>query len=131
MNLRKFLLPAILFIPAVAGAEPNIFADEITNNVGFTNLDTTPSKNDGCSVNEGIMRITGSQYSKSGRYIELLKFTRRDGQTFVIPTNFEKLSNADISRSEEISKTGSDVFVKFSTCGSGGYQSLIDILKPI
>lgn len=131
MKFRNFLLPAVFLIPTVAVAEPHIFADEITNNVGFTNLDTTPTKNDGCSVNEGIMRITGSQYSKSGRYIELLKLTRRDGQTFVIPTNFEKLNNGDISRSEEISKTGSDVFVRFSTCGSGGYQSLIDILKPL
>ncbi len=44
MKLRNFLLPAMLLIPAVAGAEPQIFADEITNNVGFTDLDMTHQK---------------------------------------------------------------------------------------
>lgn len=131
MNYFKFFLSVMLLVPAIASAEPQIFADEMTNNVGFTNLDSTPTKNDGCAINEGIMRITGSQYSKSGRYIELLKFTRRDGKVFVIPTNFENLINGDLERAEEISKTGNDVFIKFSTCGNGGYLSLIDIIKPI
>lgn len=48
-----------------------------------------------------------------------------------MPTNFEKLNNDENSKSKELAKIGGTVFIKFSTCGSGGYMSLIDILKPL
>lgn len=130
MKSRFLIYICSALISCNAFASPQVFFDEITHTAGFTDLDSTPVKGDNCSINQGIMTVTGNQYSKSGRSIELIKLTRKDGEEFIIPTNFENLNNEENSKSKELAKIGGTVFIKFSTCGSGGYMSLIDILKP-
>ena len=130
MKARFLIYICSALISCNAFASPQVFFDEITHTAGFTDLDNIPVKGDNCSINQGLMTVTGNQYSKSGRSIELIKFTRKDGEEFIIPTNFENLNNEENSKSKELAKIGGTVFIKFSTCGSGGYMSLIDILKP-
>ncbi|MEF3024953.1 hypothetical protein V4B64_08480 [Klebsiella pneumoniae] len=130
--ISKLLISLIFSSASVnAFASPTVFFDEVTHTAGFTVLDDIPKKGSNCSLNEGLLTVTGGQYSKSGRYIELIKVKRNDGVEFAIPTNFEKLNNEDISNSQDLISKGGVVYLRFSTCGSGGYMSLIDILKPL
>ncbi|WP_158781579.1 hypothetical protein [Pantoea sp. BAV 3049] len=131
MTFKIFLYLSISLLPFSAIAQVDVFFDNVTHTAGFTGLDSIPQKGDNCSLNQGIMSVIGNQYSKSGRYIELIKVQRKDGEIFALPTNFEKLNNPELTASQELAKTGGIVFLRFSTCGSGGYLSLIDILKPL
>ena len=130
INKEAITLLTALIFTAPAIAEPEYVADEAPFSAGFTGLDFVPKKGDGCELHQGLMLITGSQYSQSGKVVELLKFQRLDREEFMIPTNFGKLNNADMSESSRMFQKGDIVFIRFSICGNGGFTSLIDILKP-
>ncbi|WP_439069979.1 hypothetical protein ACSJL3_001192 [Serratia nevei] len=130
MHKNLFFLFLLFCSAPNAFAEPSFLDDKITKSAGYIDLDDTPKKHDGCELHQGIMIITGNQYSQSGKVVELLKFRRADGEEFVMPTNFGRLSNADMSYAGKMFQKGDPVFIRFSICGSGGFMSLIDILKP-
>ncbi|MEB1054312.1 hypothetical protein [Citrobacter portucalensis] len=130
MKLNKLLLIIAISVPSLSMASADLFVNEMTNTAGFKGLSENVGKNDNCMISEGVMTITGFQYSQSGRYIDLIKFKSGGGNTLIIPTNFSRLSTILQSKTVDIFKEGDVTYVKFSSCGSGGYLSLIDILKP-
>lgn len=116
-------------VGALANAE--VKRDPTTLGTGIIGLsETNRDALLGCQISNGFFTKAGVQYSDSGKRIELIRFKRKDGFVWAIPTNFSSLSNVDNDIATNIIENEKVFFVRFSVCGNGGYPSLIDLYIP-
>lgn len=126
----KLIAGMLLFVPFLCFSSPlpEVFRDEVTLTGGVKNLSVIE---DGCDEHDGYFRAQRLQYSDDGSVIKVIQFRRGDGNVFAIPTNFSNLSKPQYEDLSRVIKEGVNYWIKFSTCGSGGYMSLIDISTSV
>lgn len=102
--------------------------DAVASYTAF-DLSDKPTALDGCSLLADYATVTQKQYDNSGQAIAVLEFKRGSGDTFAATMAYGDLSGADSRNLTSAIKVGDQVFVRYSACGSGGYSTIIDIIK--
>lgn len=125
MNAKVLFLLALLS-PSIclASDKPEVYRDRVTLTGGARNLSSVL---EGCEAHSGLFLAKRIQFSDSGNTIKLIQFQRGDGEIFAIPTNFDKMDKAQYADIQKLVEEGLKYWITFSTCGSGGFTSLIDI----
>ncbi len=90
---------------------------------GLSDIDT------GCGLNTDYATINQKQYDDKGHSISVLEFKKKDGKIFAASMSYEGLGNADGSNLTSAIQAGDQVLVRYSVCGSGGYSTVIDLIK--
>ncbi|MGK3134883.1 hypothetical protein ACCX84_03820 [Pantoea trifolii] len=117
-----------LIISFSSYADPKVNLDEVTKTVTVSGLGEVL---EGCEAHQGLLTLSGIQYSDSGNTAKLLRFRNSVGETLVMPTGFEALSKNENNGVNQMLQEGIKYFVKFSACGSGGYLSLIELNRTV
>lgn len=125
--IRILFLLGMIFTSATASAEATINYDQLTGSQSVKGL--SDSNIEGCDLHEGIVVAKGTQYSDSGATIKLIRFQGVGNKTFAIPTGFEGLSKNDNDIANSMINIGEPYFIRFTSCGSGGFLRLVDIYK--
>ena len=95
---------------------------------GLVNMDDMMlERGSGCQHFIGPVKIEGVQFSASGAVLESFRFTNSKGDQWSIPTNIEKLSNAERSRANSLIRVGKKYLIDVNVCGSGGFASLVNL----
>ncbi|MNN78766.1 hypothetical protein D3C81_1953510 [compost metagenome] len=90
----------------------------------------------GCQQFVGSVIVEGVQFSRSGAVLESFRFTNPNGDQWSVPTNIDKLSNAEMAQANSLIRVGKKFFIHVKVCGSGGFTSLVNLydlsaqLKP-
>lgn len=105
--------------------------EKVDREVIYTAFDLSdkPTLLDGCSLLADYATVTQKQYDNSGQAISVIEFKRGSGDTFAATMAYGDLSVADSRNLTSAIKVGDQVFVRYSVCGSGGYSTIIDIIK--
>ncbi|WP_273761532.1 hypothetical protein [Aeromonas hydrophila] len=83
----------------------------------------------GCELNTSYATINQKQYDDKGHSISVLEFKKTGGKIFAASMSYEGLGNADSSNLTSAIQVGDQVLVRYSVCGSGGYSTVIDLIK--
>ncbi len=82
----------------------------------------------GCETRMHDMTISEIVLDREERHIEAMRFKEHPKK---LEVNFSGLDNASRSWADSIFKTDDKVSVNIMLCGSGGYESMIGIAKPM
>jgi hypothetical protein len=95
---------------------------------GLVNMDDMMLESgSGCQHFVGVVKIDGLQFSQSGTTLQSFRFINSKGDQWSIPTNIEKLSNAERSRANNLIRVGKQYLIDVNVCGSGGFPSLVNL----
>jgi hypothetical protein len=92
-------------------------------------LSETPKVGDGCSTFFEYATITKKQYDEKGHSISVLEFENQEGRVFAVAMSYGRMSGAENGNITSAIKVGDQVFVRYSACGSGGYSTVMDLIK--
>ncbi|EMQ4317123.1 hypothetical protein WG885_004338 [Yersinia enterocolitica] len=82
----------------------------------------------GCDTKIQDMTISEVILDKDERHVESMRFKERQSK---LDVNFNGLDNASRSWADKIFKLDDKVSVNIMICGSGGFESMIGIAKPV
>ncbi|ELI8046827.1 hypothetical protein RSG19_003941 [Yersinia enterocolitica] len=82
----------------------------------------------GCDTKIKDMTISEVILDKDERHVESMRFKERQSK---LDVNFNGLDNASRSWADKIFKLDDKVSVNIMICGSGGFESMIGIAKPV
>jgi hypothetical protein len=82
----------------------------------------------GCDTKKQDLTISEVILDKDERHVEEMRFKEHPAK---LEVNFNGLDNASRSWADQLFKTGDKVNINIMSCGSGGYESMIGIAKPL
>jgi hypothetical protein len=126
----------LLSASTTADAEAMMIYSEPKKPVALIGLDEVYGYKSGCENHAGFFKVDDIAYDGTSEIVEGIRVkalgknsSDKESVTLMTFDIKSSLSNADKSWVPKLVSKGSKLFIAYSICGSGGYQSVRDIYR--